>query len=144
MRTGAGFPALLQAFFTDRLVQQRKASAHTIAGSRDSFRLLLRFAAARLGKGPSNLLLEDLNAPFIGEFLEHIEKTRRNRARTRNVRLAAIHSFFRYISFYEPGQVDRCRPVLAIPSKRYERRPIEYLTRAGIEALGDAPDTTAW
>src|SRR4030066_2298030 len=120
MRTGAGFPALLQAFFTDRLVRQRKASAHTIAGYRDSFRLLLSFAAARLGKGPSNLLLEDLGPPFIGEFLEHIEKTRRNSARTRNVRLAAIHSFFRVVSFCEPGQVDRCRPVLALPSNRYE------------------------
>src|SRR3989337_2363066 len=112
MRTGAGFPALLQAFFTDRLQRQRKASAHTIAGYRDPFRLLLRFAAARLGKGPSNLLLEDLNAPFIVEFLEHIEKTRRNSARTRNVRLAAIHSFFRYVSFYEPGQAERRRHIL--------------------------------
>jgi len=144
MRTGAGFPALLQAFFTDRLVRQRKASAHTIAGYRDSFRLLLRFAAARLGKGPSNLLLEDLNAPFLGEFLDYIETARHNGARTRNVRLAAIHSFFRYVSFCEPGQADLCRQVLSIPSKRYERRPIEYLTREEIEALVAAPDTTAW
>ena len=144
MSPPASFPALLQAFFTDRLQRQRKASAHTIAGYRDSFRLLLRFAAARLGKDPSDLSLEDLGPPFIGEFLEHIEKTRRNSARTRNVRLAAIHSFFRYISFYEPGQVDRCRQVLAIPSKRYECRPIEYLTREEIEALVAAPDTTAW
>src|SRR4030067_3218423 len=115
MRNGAGFPALLQAFFTDRLQRQRKASAHTIAGYRDSFRLLLRFAAARLGKDPSDLSLEDLGPPFIGEVLEHIEKTRRNSARTRNVRLAAIHSFFRYISFYELGQADRGRQVLASP-----------------------------
>src|SRR4030065_635705 len=108
MRTGAGFPALLQSFFPDRLVRQRKASAHTIAGYRDYFRLLLRFAAARLGKGPSNLLLEDLNAPFLGEFLDYIETARHNGARTRNVRLAAIHSFFRYVSFFRPGQADLC------------------------------------
>ena len=76
---------------------QRQASAHTIAGYRDSFRLLLRLAAERLGKTPTDLLVEDLDAPFIGEFLDHLEKDRGNSARTRNARLAAIHSFFRYV-----------------------------------------------
>ena len=144
MTSNTNFPALVQAFFTDRLLRQRRASPHTIAGYRDSFRLLLRFAAERLGKEPSNLSLEDLDAPFIGEFLDHLEKERSNSARTRNTRLAAIHSFFRYVSFHEPGCADLCRRVLAIPSKRYERKPIEYLTREEIDALVAAPDTTTW
>ena len=128
MTSNTNFPALVQAFFTDRLLRQRKASPHTIAGYRDSFRLLLRFAAKRFAKEPSKLSLEDLDAPFIGEFLDHLEKERHNSARTRNTRLAAIHSFFRYVSFQEPGCADLCRRILAIPSKRYERKPIEYLT----------------
>ena len=100
MTTNTNFPGLVQAFFTDRLLRQRGASPNTVAGYRDSFRLLLRFAAERLGKDPSNLSLEDLAAPFIGEFLDHLEKERNNSVRTRNTRLAAIHSFFRYISFH--------------------------------------------
>jgi len=144
MNASPNFPALLQAFFTDRLQRQRMASAHTIAGYRDSFRLLLRFAATRLGKSPCNLSLEDLDAPFVGDFLEHIEKERGNSARTRNVRLAAIHSFFRYVSFCEPAHADRCRQVLAIPNKRHERNLIEYLNREEIDAIVAAPDTTTW
>ncbi|MDK1027641.1 MAG: site-specific integrase, partial [Actinomycetota bacterium] len=91
----ASLPALIQAFFTDRLLRQRDASPHTIAGYRDSFRLLLNFADQSLGKAPSDLLIEDLDAPFIGAFLQHLEIDRGNSARTRNTRLAAIHSFFR-------------------------------------------------
>src|ERR1700731_2923704 len=90
----AGFPFLLQSFFTDRLFRQRRASPHTIASSRDSFRLVLRFANQRLGKAPSNLTLDDLTVPFIGDFLDSLETGRKNSARTRNIRLAAIHSFF--------------------------------------------------
>ena len=144
MTTNTTFPGLVQAFFTDRLLRQRGASPNTVAGYRDSFRLLLRFAAERLGKDPSNLSLEDLAAPFIGEFLDHLEKERNNSVRTRNTRLAAIHSFFRYISFHEPSYADLCRRVLAIPSKRYERTLIEYLTREEIDAILAAPDTTKW
>lgn len=144
MTTNSNFPKLVQAFFTDRLLRQRRASSHTVAGYRDSFRLLLRFAAEYLGKEPSKLSLDDLDASFIGEFLDHIEKQRHNSARTRNVRLAAIRSFFRYVSFSEPASADLCRRVLAIPSKRYERRPIEYLTREEIDALLAAPDATTW
>ena len=138
------FPTLLQAFFTDRLLQQRRASAHTVASYRDSFRLLLRFAAEKLGKSPSVLCLEDLNVAFIGAFLEHVEKDRGNTVRTRNARLAAIHSFFHYVSFCEPAYADLCRRILAIPSKRYERRPIEFLRREEIDALLAAPDTATW
>lgn len=144
MTTLTSFPSLLQAFFTDRLLQQCKASPHTVAGYRDSFRLLLRFAKQRLGKEPSNLALADLDATFIGEFLTHIEKERHNSARTRNARLAAIHSFFRYVSFGEPGHAEQCRQILAIPNKRYERREIEYLTPDEINVLLKAPDTTTW
>ena len=138
------FPALLQAFFTDRLLQQRRASAHTVASYRDSFRLLLRFAAEKLGKSPSVLCLEDLNVAFIGTFLDHVEKDRGNTVRTRNTRLAAIHSFFHYVSFCEPAYADLCRRILAIPSKRSERRSIEFLRREEIDALLAAPDTATW
>ncbi len=89
MKVSASFPALLQAFFTERLVRERSASANTVAGYRDSFRLLLRFASKRLGKSPTALSLDDLDVPFISDFLEHLEKERRNSARTRNGRLAA-------------------------------------------------------
>ena len=87
----AGLPALLQSFFTDRLCRQRRASPNTISGYRDSFRLLFHFAKERLGKAPSKLIIEDLNVSFIGDFLDHLEKQRKNSARTRNIRLAAIH-----------------------------------------------------
>jgi site-specific recombinase XerD len=144
MTRHSDFPKLVEAFFTERLLQQRKASPETIAGYRDAFRLLLRFAARRLKKEPSKLALKELDARFIGEFLDHLEAERSNSIRTRNARLAAIHSFFRYVSFEEPSCADQCRRILAIPSKRYERRPIAYLTREEIDALVAAPDTTTW
>jgi integrase/recombinase XerD len=87
--------SLLQRFFTDRLVRQQRASPHTVASYRDAFRLLLRFAQERLGKAPSTLALDDLDAAFVGAFLDHVEQHRRNTPRTRNVRLAAIHAFCR-------------------------------------------------
>lgn len=140
----AGFPALLQSFFTDHLLQQRHASAHTIAGYRDAFRLLIQFAAQRLGKAPSNLVIEDLEAPFIGEFLDHLETDRGNSTRTRNARLAAIHSFFKYVALNEPAHALTCQRVLAMPSKRYERRPIDFLNPKEIDALLAAPDRSTW
>ena len=142
--TFANLPALVQSFFTDRLLRQRHASPHTIAGYRDSFRLLLNFAAQRLGKAPSDLLIDDLDAPFIGEFLQHLETDRGNSARTRNTRLAAIHSFFRYVALTEPAHALHCQRVLAMPSKRFERKLIEFLNRAEIEALLGAPDPSTW
>jgi site-specific recombinase XerD len=140
----AGFPALLQSFFGERLLNQRRASPHTIAGYRDTFRLLLKFADERLGKAPTNLLIEELDAPFIADFLQHLESARGNSARTRNARLAAIHSFFRYVAFREPAHALLCQRVLAIPSKRYERRPIDFLRREEIDALLAAPDPARW
>jgi len=138
------FPALLQSFFTDRLLQQWRASAHTVASYRDAFRLLLRFANEKLGKEPSVLSLKDLTPDFLSSFLEYVEKGRNNCVRTRNARLAAIHSFFRYVSFREPEYAQLCYQILAIPSKRFERRPIEFLTREEIDALTNAPDQSTW
>ena len=140
----AGFPFLLQSFFTDRLFRQRRASPHTIASYRDSFRLILRFANQRLGKAPSNLTLDDFTVPFIGDFLDSLETGRKNSARTRNIRLAAIHSFFRYVALEEPTQALLCQRILAIPAKRHQRRPIEFLHREEIDALLDATDTSTW
>lgn len=135
---------LLQRFFTDRLIRQQHASPHTIASYRDAFRLLLRFAQERLGKAPATLALDDLDATFVGAFLDYVEQHRRNTPRTRNVRLAAIHAFCRYVAISEPAHLDRCRQILAIPVKRHERRPIAYLTRPEIEALLAAPDVVTW
>jgi len=138
------FPGLLQAFFTDRLLRQWRASPHTVASYRDAFRLLLRFAQDNLDKEPSALSLEDLTPAFLSGFLDYVEKERGNTIRTRNVRLAAIHSFFRYVSFREPAYAELCYRILAIPSKRFEKRPIEFLTREEINALSEAPDKSTW
>jgi len=138
------FPALLQSFFIDRLLQQWRASAHTVASYRDAFRLLLRFASEKLGKKPSILSMKDITPEFISSFLEYVEKGRNNCVRTRNVRLSAIHSFFRYVSFRAPEYAELCYQILAIPSKRFERRPIEFLTRKEINALTNAPDQNSW
>jgi integrase/recombinase XerD len=138
------FPQLLQRFFTDRLLHQRGASPHTIASYRDAFRLLLRFAQQRLGKDPAALALDDLDARFLGEFLDHVEHERGNTARTRNVRLAAMHAFFRYVSICEPAHAERCRRILGIPAKRHRQRPIAFLARDEINAVLAAPDATTW
>jgi integrase/recombinase XerD len=135
---------LLERFFTDRLLRQLAASPHTVAAYRDTFRLLLRFAQQRLDKPPSALLLLEIDAPFVGRFLEHLEKERGNSTRTRNARLAAIHSFFRFAALEEPGCGATCQRVLAIPTKRTDRRLVTSLTRAEADALLAAPDRTTW
>jgi integrase/recombinase XerD len=140
----AGFPSLLQSFFTDRLLRQRQASPHTIAGYRDCFRLLLKFATGKLGKSSCQLRIEDFDASFIGLFLDHLESTRKNSARSRNVRLAAIHSFFRYVALEEPAHALHCQRILAVPNKRHVRRPIEFLNREEIDALLAAPNRSSW
>ena len=140
----ASFPSLLQCFFTDRLLRQRQASPNTIAAYRDCFRLLLKFAKERLHKSPSQVRIEDLDAPFIGLFLDHLESTRKNSARTRNVRLGAIHSFFRYVALEEPAYALHCQRILATPNKRHVRKPIEFLTREEIDALLAVPNRSTW
>jgi site-specific recombinase XerD len=140
----APFQSLLQHFFTDHLLRQRQASPHTIAGYRDTFRLLFRFATDQLGKPPSTVNTDDLRPAFIGRFLEHLEQERGNSSRTRNARLAAIHSFFRYVSVAEPAHALLCQQVLAMPSKRHQRRPIAFLDEAEIAAVLAAPDLLTW
>jgi integrase/recombinase XerD len=138
------FPAVLQRFFTERLLTQQGASPHTVAGYRDTFRLLLRFAAARLGCAPSALRLEQLDAPFLEMFLEHLERDRRISPRTRNQRLSALHGFFRYVALAEPALSLQCQRILAIPPKRFERGPVAFLSDDEAKALVGAPDADTW
>ena len=137
-------PTLLESFFTDRLMRQRQASPHTIASYRDTFRLLLPFAQQRLNRAPSDLTVPDLDTPLLGVFLDHLERERNNSARSRNVRLAAIHSFFRYVALHASEHSAVAQRVLAMPSKRYLRRPIAFLTPVEVDALLAAPDITTW
>jgi integrase/recombinase XerD len=134
----------LQAFFTDRLARQRQASPHTIAAYRDTVKLLLVFAEQRTGKSPSAMDITDLDAPLIGAFLNHLETGRGNSVRTRNARLAAIHSLFRYCALHHPQDAAVIQRVLAIPPKRFDRAVITYLTEEEITALLAAPDRSTW
>lgn len=135
---------LLEAFFTERLQRQRQASANTIAAYRDAFRLLLGFAQKQLGKAPSDLLLADIDAPFVGAFLDHLEKERGNGARTRNARLAALRSFFRFAALREPAHAALIQRVLAISQKRFDRDLVTFLSRPEVDALLAAPDRKTW
>ena len=139
MSAARTFPVLLEAFFMDRLMAQRQASPHTVASYRDAFHLLLMYAQRQLHKEPSGLTLQDLDAPFVGSFLDHLERERDNSTRSRNVRLAAIHSFFRYVALHAPEHSALAQRVLAMPSKRHLRRPISFLTSVEVAALLAAP-----
>ena len=134
----------LQRFFTERLGAQQKASSNTIISYRDTFRLLLKHAAAKLEKAPTDLKVADIDAELVGAFLADIESIRGNGARSRNTRLSAIRSFFKYVAVNEPQLLHHCQRVLAMPAKRYEKRTIDYLTRTEIEAVIAAPDLTTW
>lgn len=134
----------LQAFFTDRLITQRNSSPETIASYRDTMRLLLAYAHEQTGKQPFELDFADLDAPLIGAFLTHLETDRGNSCRTRNNRLAAIHSFFRYAALEHPEHAQRIARVMAIPTKRHQRKDICYLDPPEIKALLTAPDQSRW
>jgi integrase/recombinase XerD len=134
----------LQAFFTDRLLQQRNASPNTVVAYRRTFCLLLRFLQARTGKEPSNLDFADLGAPPIVDFLQHLEIERENSIRSRNARLAAIHSFFRFASTRHPEHAADIQRVLAIPHKRTRRSDITHLNHDEIVSLLAAPDRSTW
>lgn len=134
----------LQGFFTDRLMSQRHASANTIAAYRDTFRLLLAYAAEQTRLQPSDLDFSDLDAPLIGAFLAHLERDRRNSPRTRNNRLAAIHSLFSYAALLHPEHAASIGRVLAIPAKRFERNLVTFLTEAEADAVLAACDRTSW
>jgi integrase/recombinase XerD len=140
----ATLPALIQRFFTDRLCVQMEASRHTVAGYRDTFRLLLRFASVRHGKPPVKLTLEDIDADLVADFLVHGETARGNCARSRNTRLAAIRSFFRYVAMTDPTRLLHCQRVLAMPNKRYVKRAVTFLDAEEIAALLAAPDRMTW
>jgi site-specific recombinase XerD len=142
--TAATLPALIQRFFTDRLCVQMEASRHTVASYRDTFRLLLRFASARHGRSPVKLTVEDIDADLVADFLAHGETARGNGARSRNTRLAAIRSFFRYVAMTDPGRMLHCQRMLAMPNKRYIKRAVTFLDELEIAALLAAPDRTTW
>jgi site-specific recombinase XerD len=135
---------LLERFFTQRLMQQRQASPHTIISYRDTFRLLLKFAQQQLHTPPALLTFKAVDAPLIVAFLDHLEKHRGLSARSRNLRLTAIHSFFRYVAFEAPDHAAQIQRVLAIPSKRFTRTQVPFLTRPEAEALLAAPDQRTW
>jgi site-specific recombinase XerD len=144
MKPTTTFPVLLTRFFNQRLIQQRHASPHTISSYRDTFRLLLRFAKVRLGKEPSHVSWEDLDAPLIGDFLDDLQEHRGIGARSRNLRLTAIRSFFSYVAFELPDRAEHIQRVLAIPCKLYLHEQIHYLSRQEIDALLAAPDQNIW
>jgi len=144
MMTLASFAPLLQRFFTQRLMQQRQASPHTISSYRDTFRQFLKFVQQRLHKPPSRLSFEEIDAPLIVAFLGALEKHQGIGVRSRNLRLTAIHSFFRYAAFEMPTHCAQIQRVLAIPSKRFTRTLVPFLARPEVDALLAAPDQRTW
>jgi site-specific recombinase XerD len=144
MTTSTSFAALLERFFTQRLMVQRQASPHTISSYRDTFRQFLKFTQQQLRKAPSRLNFEEIDTPLVVAFLEHLEKRQGVSVRSRNLRLTAIHSFFRFAAFEAPDHSDQIQRVLAIPSKRYTRTLVQFLTRPEVDALLAAPDLRTW
>ena len=140
MTSSIRLAVLLEKFFTQRLMQQRQASQHTIASYRDTFKMLMQYAHTKLHRVPSSLLLRDIDAPLISAFLDHLESTRRITARTRNLRLTAVHSFFRFLAYEAPDHASQIERVLAIPSKKFDRTLVPFLSRAEVDALLAAPD----
>jgi len=143
MKPTSSFATLLQRFFTQRLMQQRQASPHTISSYRDTFRLLLKFLLKRFHM-PARVAFEDIDASLISAFLDELQNSRGITARSRNIRLAAIRSFFNFAAFEMPARSAQIQRVLAIPSKRYARRQIAFLTRAEVDALLAVPSLNTW
>jgi integrase/recombinase XerD len=143
MKDSARLSNLLETFFLERLMQQRRVSPHTIASYRDTFRLLFQFIEKRLCRTPSSVTVPDLTAELISGFLNHLEKDRRNTVRTRND-LSAIHSFFRYVARQAPKYSGIAQRVLDMPSKRHARKLVTFLTQAEISALLAAPNLSTW
>jgi integrase/recombinase XerD len=140
----SSFAMLVQEFFCQRLIAQRQASRHTIASYRDTFRLLLGFAEKRLKRTPADLALTDIDPPLVLDFLDHVEQTRGNRVRTRNLRLTAIRSFMKFVAGRDPGTLASVQRVLAIPTKRFDRPLVGFLTRDEIDAILAAPSIDHW
>jgi site-specific recombinase XerD len=135
---------LLESFFSERLVVQRRASPATVATYRDALKLLLVFASKRIGRPPSRLTLADLDRPMVLEFLHHLEKTRRNSIRTRNARLTAIRSFFQHVAYQDPTSLGVVQRILSIPGKRTVHRMLNHLDRVELRALIATPDRRTW
>ncbi len=144
MTTTTSLAPLLERFFTQRLMLQRQASPHTISSYRDTFRQFLTFAHGRLRQRLSRLTIEQIDAPLIVAFLDELEKQRGLTVRSRNLRLTAIHSFFRYVAFELPEHSAQIQRVLAIPSKRFTRTLVSFLSRPEVDALLAAPDLSTW
>ncbi len=138
------FAVLVQDFFCDRLIQQQNVSAHTVASYRDTFRLLLEYCHKRRHKAPEMLTPEDLDAPVVLAFLDDLERRRQNSVRTRNTRLAALHSFMKYAQARDPSILAIAQRVLAIPAKRFHRPLLGYLTREEVTAIITAPLLETW
>jgi integrase/recombinase XerD len=138
------FPELLRSFFCEHLAVHRGASSKTIESYRDTFRLLVGFVAIRLHKTPSAISLSDLDTTMILAFLDHLENTRHNTARSRNLRLTGIRSFMRYTSFRDPVSLPLVQRVLAIPTKRFAKPMLGFLSRVEVDALIAAPDQAGW
>src|SRR5262245_60537414 len=135
---------LIQSFFTQHLRQHRRVSPQTVASYRDTLKLLLQFVKEQHGKEPSALCVADLDAPVILSFLDHLEEHRNNSARSRNVRLAAIRTFFRWIALRDPTNVGLATRVMAIPQKRTDKKLVQALSRTEMEAILAAPDLSSW
>jgi site-specific recombinase XerD len=144
MKLALSLAPLLERFFTERLVRQRQASPHTISSYRDTFRQFLKFTAQHLHTAPSHLNFKNIDAPLILAFLDHLEQKHGITARSRNLRLTALRSFFRFAAFEVPTHAAQIQRVLAIPNKRFTRTVVPFLTRAEVEALLAAPDQRTW
>ena len=144
MNISLSLAALLERFFTQRLMQQRQASPHTVSSYRDTFRQFLKFTEQRLHKAPSQLNFQEVDAPLVMAFLDHLEMHQGVSIRSRNLRLTALHSFFRFAAFEAPAHSAQIQRVLAIPSKRFTRTLVQFLTRLEVDALLAAPDRRTW
>jgi site-specific recombinase XerD len=138
------FSSLVQRYFLERLVQQKNASPRTIEAYRDTFRLLLTYRESACGKSPQSFTLNELNSDLILKFLDHLESVRHSSIRTRNARLTALHSFARYVSLKCPPALDQCQQILAIPSKRFEKPMLGFLSREEVQALLAAANRSTW
>jgi integrase/recombinase XerD len=138
------FSSLLQRYFVERLLQQKNASPRTIAAYRDAFRLFFEYAEKHHHTTASKFTLNDFNAKLVLGFLDHLELQRKNSIRSRNSRLTAIHSFARYVALQCPCALNQAQQILAIPTKRFEKPLIGFLSREEIRAVLDAPDVSSW
>lgn len=140
----AQFASLVERFFLDRLMSQKNASPRTVESYRDTFRMIFRYAQKQLHKSPVLFTLNDFNAKLILGFLRHLEKDRHNSIRSRNARLAALHSFSRYVSIECPPAIHLAQQILDIPMKQFDKPLLVFLSRDEITALLTAPGTDSW